>query len=181
LQWYPFSRGRFTLTKREQQKSGKPHFERVQRNRLQLAAGLPQPPTQESYYARCNSRPRRPQLTKCVPFQHIGSNIRERSGIRRSEAAIECSNLAEKVSCSRVPKAQLSPLFAHDGESDPTLDNQVKMSPGISAREQHGAFLKSKRPEGGGANCKLIGRQTAEQIRPQQKRNQVAVIGHVVA
>jgi hypothetical protein len=44
------------------------------------------------------------------------------------------------------------------------------MSPGIAPREQQGAFLKAQQPKSGGACCKLVGGEAAEQVRPRQER-----------
>ena len=45
LQRYAFSRRRATAPERQEQKPGKPDFERVKRNRFQLTARFPQPAT----------------------------------------------------------------------------------------------------------------------------------------
>src|SRR5262245_37278906 len=69
---HALARRRLRLAQGDQKEAGEPHFQRVQRDCLELAGRVTQPPAQERDDAGRDARARRPQLAKGLAVERIG-------------------------------------------------------------------------------------------------------------
>src|SRR5262249_53181783 len=116
-----------------EEKAGEPHFQRMQRDGLELAGRVAQPPAQAGDDAGRDARPRRPQVAKGLALERIGDHVGQRGGIGSSRAAVERGNLAEQFAGHGVAEAELTPLLGGDRQADAAFDDQADAGGRIAA------------------------------------------------
>ena len=151
---------------------------RVQRDRLELPAGIPQPGAEKRYQPFGQHWPRGPELAEILLVEPIGRDSSESGCVRTPGAAIERGNFTQQLASRSMTKTQFAAIFGGYGQPHAALGNEVEPRRTFSPDEQSLAFFELGFAKRRDAGLEVLDSQALEQLCLRQEGSENFFAGH---